>query len=183
MKKRILVLATILALVAVLVVPTAALALDSGTVSVSGDSTVIAVTVSPSTWPISGGILQGSTNITWATAVLGYFTVPNTGNCIEDFTIKGTNAVGSTPAAATWILTTTAASDNYTMGWGQATGTPPNTVVPSSYTALGTGYSALTTELAKNGTFLFDLQLVAPNTIPTGATNMAATVTILAVVS
>ena len=164
-----------------LLMPMPALAADTGTVTISGDSTVIAVTVSPTTWWI-GTIAQGSTHSTWVTGTQGYFTVTNTGNCLEDTTIKGTNASGTAPAAATWTLAGTPGSDAYTIGWGQATTTTTSYDTESTYASkLTTSYAALTNSLVINGTFKFDLQLKAPTTISVGATDMSATVTILAV--
>jgi len=179
--KKILPIGLVLALLLVLV-PMPVLAAEA-TITVSGDSTVIAVTVSPTTWSI-GTIAQGSTHSTFVEGVQGYFTVTNTGNCLEDMSIKGTDASGTAPAPATWTLAAAPGSDTYTIGWGQATTTTNPYDTESTYTSkLTTSYAALTSSLAINGTYLFDLQLKAPTTITVGATDMTATVTILAVVA
>ena len=119
---------------AVLLVPMSALAAPSGTVGVSGDSTVIAVTVSPASWS-NVDMVESGTDSTFVSETQGFFTATNTGNCAEDMTIKGTDAAGTEPDAASWTLGASPGSDAYTIGWGQATETTVPYDTESTYTS------------------------------------------------
>jgi len=138
----------------------------------------ISCSISPGTWAV-GTITAGTPVSTFVSGTQGYFTLTNTGNVTEDFTIEGTDATGST---VTWTLTKTPASANqYSLGFGQATGGSYETEC-ANYTAFDTNGETLTTGLVADGTFLFDLEL---NTYDgTDVTQlMRATVTITAVAS
>lgn len=174
MKKRILALASVLALVAVLVAPMAVRA-ATGTVSVTVGVSSVGVTVSPTTWA-TGTMVNSATATTWAATTLPDFVVTNTGNVIEDITIKGATATGST---YNWTLADAPGASIYALKFDEQ---PVTGVATAAWVALTT--SDQTLKLAVPPTTLnvvwFDLQLSTP-TSGSVAEVMSTTVTITAV--
>lgn len=179
MKKKILVLGAVLALVAALAVPMAVLA-QTDDIDVTVGQSTVSCTISPGTWSITS-VTAGTPVSTFTSGEQGEFTLTNTGSVTEDFTIAGTDATGS---SVTWtLLITPAVADDYSLGFGQATTTTdPYDTACADYTEFGTGASTLTTGLTVDSTYLFDLELL----VYTGSDDtqvMTATVTITAVAS
>ena len=177
--KKILISIIVLGLIATLAAPMAAMAAPTGTVSVTTGASTVSMTVSPGTWSV-GTITAGTAYSTFTSGEQGEFTLTNDGNVTEDFTIQGTNASGST---VTWTLSKTLSSANqYSLGFGQATGASYDTEC-ADYTEFDTsGTDTLTTGLVVAGNYLFDIELTTYSGTDVSQV-MSATVTITAVES
>ncbi len=174
--KKLITIAIALAMLATMILPLSALAAETGIVSITTGSQTISVGLTPDTWA-TGAIVAGTPKTTFNEENQGYFTITNEGSVTEDFSIKGTNATGS---SVTWTLVTAPdATDEYSLGFGQATGVGPYTQC-AEYTEFDTSDVPLTTGLTVSSTYKFDLALTAF----TGSNvnqMMSATVTITAV--
>ena len=170
MKKR---LASLLMMI-VMVVFGAALAeaAESGTIGVTVTITQsLDIAIDQTAWAV-GAVGEGTPHTTWDDASPGFFGVTNDGNSDAYVDIKGTIVGGCSIGAS-------AGTDTFRIGHGQATGTPPNTVEPASYTAISDTDSDLAT-VSPTDTYRFDLQLQTPTSTTFGGVEQTITLTITA---
>lgn len=149
MKKRILALVAVLALIGVLL-PAAVFAADTGTVSCTVSAVLVSVTVTDGS--IAYGTLGLGANIT-TIALADTQTATNNGTVAEDFNIKSSNAtrIGGTD----WTLVTTSPGSNqfkheFSINSG------------SNWTAMTNSYASLKTNVASNSSQTFDLRITMP---------------------
>lgn len=119
------------------------------TVSATVSAKNIALTVTDRTI-VYGSVTIGSTNNTTTNGMDNSQTVTNTGNVIEDFKIKGQDSIA-------WPIGASAGDGIYAHGVciSDCDASP-------SWIALSVDYSELTTDIAIDGTLIFDLQIYTP---------------------
>ena len=164
MKKRILILGTVLALLMAMLIPGTALAADD-TVTCTVSGKLISVEITDGA--VAYGVVElGSTQDTTATGVDDTQTATNNGSVAEDFSIMSTNAVGTTD----WTLAGTAGSEQYTHSFSINEG--------SEWTATSGSYVSLATDVAAGtGSQDFDLQIGMPTaTVDYGEHTITVTV-------
>lgn len=132
-------------------------------------SEVLSVTITPTSWAI-GPVSEGSTTTTWTDTTPaggGHFTATNTGNSSGNLTISVTNSVN-------WTAGASPGDEVFAMGHGQTEtlGTEP------TYTNITNAGVALTSDLAAEGDYKFDLQFEVPTNTAYGGTEQSMTVAI-----
>jgi len=162
MKKTLLSLAVLMALVAFGVVAAEAASSDSISVTVTITSTALDVSVTPGAWAV-GSISEGATPSTTP----DYFTATNNRNSAEDITL-------SIASSANWTAANTAGADQFGMKYNTAGATPSWTSIDSVSGAL------LADDLAAGASETFDLQLLAPTSTSAGGVQQTITVTVTA---
>lgn len=170
MKKKILVLGIVVAVVAALVVPMAVMAADEDTVDCTVTGSLLEVSVTDGA--VAYGVLALSA--TEDTVTLGATqTATNDGTETIDLDIKSSNAIGGTQ----WTLGVAQGADTFTHEASIDSGT----TWPSAMTVADTYVALVTAGIAPAGTQTFDLQIGMPSSI-TDYTQKTITVTILATV-
>lgn len=168
MKNKI--IAIFLAISLILAVPATALAAEI-TITMTTEE-VVAVSVSPGSWAISGTV---GANTAYETAE-NNFTATNDGNVNEDFQIAGDDTGG---AGTAWVLSEllTNSATAYALGYKTIAGS-----YPANYTAITKTAATFASDITPGSTQTFGLGLLTPTTI-VGGEDKTATVTITCVKS
>jgi hypothetical protein len=165
MKKRILAIVAIVALIGLLL-PAAVFAAETGPVTCTVSAVLVSVTVTP------GTVAYGTVNIgaTADTHTLSQTqTATNDGSATENFNIKSSDATGSTQ---TWTLAGTQGDHQFT----HEVSTDAGSTWPIVMQPAGT-YFTLATGIAHSGTKTFDLRIGMPtSTTDYGAHTITVTV-------
>jgi hypothetical protein len=169
MKKRVVAIVAIVALVGLLL-PATVFAADTGTVTCTVSAVMVSVSVSP------GSVAYGTVNVGATKDTLSdpnqTLTATNDGSAAEDFKIKSSDATGS---SQNWTLADTASAEHFTHKVSTNSGSSWPIVMQPAGT-----YFTLATGIAHSGSQTFDLQIG----MPTSTTDYGAhsiTVTVLAV--
>lgn len=129
----------------------------AGTAVVTASVTVQNISVSVSSGTITYGTIAANTSkSTIATDLNNTQTATNNGNVAEDINIRGMDSTA-------WTLAATPGVEQYSHKFCTASCTTP----PTNFTALTTSNTTLVSNLAKDGSQTFDLQLSTPTTTTT----------------
>ena len=153
MKKRILALVAVLAVVG-LVVPAAVFGADEDTVSCTVSAVLVSVTVTDGN--VAYGTLElGATKSTLVGELNDIQTATNDGTVAEDFNIRSSDAIKSWGGGTDWTLVTGAPTGNeFKHEFSMTTSFPG--------TAMTTSYVPLKTNVATSGSQTFDLRITMP---------------------
>lgn len=150
MKKRILALVGVVALVGLLLPAVVLSAEDTVTCTVS--AFLVSVTVTDG--DVAYGALEvGTTKSTLAAELDDIQTATNDGTVVEDFNIKSSNAIG---ASQNWTLVTGTPGLNEFKHEFSTNSSFPGTALTNSYTSLATN-------VGTSGSQTFDLQITMPS--------------------
>jgi hypothetical protein len=164
MKGKILSIALALALIATMIIPMAALADTSGTVTCTVSAELVSVVITNGTVNYGVVALSGN-NDTIGQA--GHPTAQNNGSVAEDFTISSSIADG---ASQDWTLGSTAGNNQFVHNYKVGAG---------NWTEITSGGVSLASNVSPTLSTVFDLQILMP-TATTDYGPHTITVTILA---